>query len=95
VTVTSIEDRRARRDAHRQAVRDAERRLHEIADELFGFAVGVAVTGELYEWDRAQPIGAFANLEEMLAGVQDGRVVALLQLREAVATAVEHLRKQL
>jgi hypothetical protein len=92
MTIVDLKQRRARRDAHLEVIRDAEHRLHEIGDELFSLAVGVAMTGELYDWNEAQPIGSFANLDELLAGVRDGRVVALLQLRASIAFVIEHLR---
>lgn len=92
MTIIDLEQHRARREAHLEAIREAEHRLHEIADELFSLAVGVSMTGELYDWNEAQPIGSFANLDEVLADVQDGRVVALLQLRASIASVIEHLR---
>lgn len=93
MTLFSLDERRARIRAHRQAIRDAEQRLHTIGEELFDLAVQIALTGPLYSWNEAQPIGAFADLDAVLVGVQDGRIVALLQLREAVGTAIEHVRE--
>lgn len=92
MNIVSLEQRRAEQRAHRKLLRDAEHRLHEIEDELFDLAVQVAISGPLRTWADEQPIGAVTNMFELLAGVQDGHVVALLQLREAIATAVEHLQ---
>lgn len=91
--VSSLEERRQRLRAHRQAVHDAQKRLRRIEDELFDLALQIALTGPLFAWNESQPVGAFADLDAALTSVEDGRVVALLQLHAAVGTALAQLQR--
>lgn len=93
--ISDLTELREQRRRYRRSVHDAARMLRDFQTRLHDATVGVALAGRLGAILSDEPIGAVTRIDaDVLLGLGDDRVSALVRVDQAIDVAVTALYSQ-